>query len=67
VRELKALNSGGEGDKVASGHLEAVHEWQQGDPEDPWVHLEWGELLLALDRKEEAARHFQVSPSACMQ
>lgn len=50
----------GRGDRVSGGHLNLVHTWQQGDPEDPWLHLEWGKLLVALGRKEEAGRHFQV-------
>lgn len=33
---------------------------QSIDPEDPWLQLEWGEILVSQNRKPEAALHLSV-------
>ncbi|GFH21236.1 uncharacterized protein HaLaN_18495, partial [Haematococcus lacustris] len=44
------------------GHVQLVHSFQSQDPDDPWLHLEWGHLLQAWPgRAGEAATHFKVA------
>lgn len=44
----------------SSNHVALVHTLQQGQVEDPWLHLEWAQVLIMLGRGSEAGRHFQV-------
>lgn len=43
-----------------AGHVLLIHAAQKADAEDPWLHLEWGEILVLLGRPHDSGRHFQV-------
>ena len=45
---------------AANGHVAFIHTMQQLDAEDPWLHIEWAEVLIALGRGSEAGKHFQA-------
>ena len=45
------------------GHMQLVHRLHSADAEDAWLQREWGEILAAQERPEEAAVHLEVGPA----
>lgn len=43
-----------------------MHSLQQQDAEDPWLHLEWAEILIVMGREAEAGRHYQARTNPSM-
>ncbi|KAK9811534.1 hypothetical protein WJX72_005492 [[Myrmecia] bisecta] len=42
---------------ASQAHMQLIHNVQAADAEDPWLQREWGEILLAQGRAQEAVRH----------
>ena len=52
---------------VSNGHVLAVHRLHAADAEDAWLQREWGEIQVAQGNLNQAATHFEVSLSLCLQ
>lgn len=42
-------------------HTALMHELQEGDVNDPWLQQEWGLMLVAAGRVQEALAHLEVA------
>ena len=51
---------------ASNGHMQLVHRLHSADAEDAWLQREWGEILAAQNRPEEAAVHLEVGQGSCM-
>ncbi|KAL4459052.1 hypothetical protein ABPG75_013917 [Micractinium tetrahymenae] len=47
--------------RTTSYHTNLLHSLQEADPNDPWLQQEWGLMLVAAGRHQEALVHLEVA------